>query len=105
MKKSQIVRKNHEFQSIMGTRDQTVSKFIVLYKRSNESGLRVGISISKRFANAVNRNKYKRKVKSILDNLNLWDKKMDVVLIIRKPFMQLSFEEMQKKVKSIFERV
>ena len=105
MLKTQIVRKNHEFQSIINTRDQTVTKFIVLYKKENNSGLRVGISISKKFANAVNRNKYRRKVKSILDNLGLWDKKLDVVLIVRKPFMQLSFEEMQKKIKSIFERV
>ena len=105
MKKTQIVRKNHEFQSIINSRNETVSKYVVLYKRKNDNGLRVGISISKKFANAVNRNKYKRKVKSILDNLGLWDKKLDVVLIVREPFMQLSFEEMQIKIKKIFERV
>ena len=105
MKRTQTIRKNHEFQDIMGKRDQTVSKYIVLYKRESQTNLKVGISVSKKFANAVHRNKYKRKVKSILDNLGLWDLKLDVVLIVRKPFMQLSFADMQKQIKKSFERI
>ncbi len=105
MLKKHILRKNHQFQDIINKREQSVSKYIVIYKVKNDSELRVGISISKKFANAVNRNKYKRKVKAALDNLNLWDKKLDVVLIIRRPFMELSFQEMEVQIKKSFERI
>ena len=104
MLKKNILRKNHQFQDVINHKQQLVSKYIVLYQKRNNRGLRIGISISKKFANAVNRNKYRRKVRAALDNLNLWDKNLDVVLIIRKPFMQLTFEQMQTQIKKSFER-
>ena len=105
MLKKNIIKKNFEFQDIIQKKRQKVSKYLVAYSQNNKDELRVGISISKKFANAVNRNKYRRKVRSILDSLNMWSIKKDVVLILRKSFLDLSFKEMTEEVKKILERI
>ncbi|MCK5945887.1 MAG: ribonuclease P protein component [Mycoplasmataceae bacterium] len=105
MLKKNVIKKNFEFQDIIHAKKQKVSKYLVAYTRKNQSELRIGISVSKKFANAVNRNKYRRKVRNILDELNMWSIKMDVVLILRKAFLNLTFIEMRKEIKSILERI
>ena len=105
MLKKNVIKKNFEFQDIIHARKQKVSKYLVAYTRKNNDEMRIGISISKKFANAVNRNKYRRKVRSILDSLNMWNKQVDVVLILRKAFLDLSFKEMTKEIKNILERI
>ena len=105
MLKKNIIKKNFEFQDIIQKKRQKVSKYLVAYSQNNKDELRVGISISKKFANAVNRNKYRRKVRSILDLLNMWSIKKDVVLILRKSFLDLSFKEMTEEIKKILERI
>jgi len=106
MKKLNILRKNHLFQSVINSKQQVVTKAVVLYHVNNDSSLRIGISISKKFANAVKRNRHRRQVRHILDELNLWDQyQKDVVLIIRKPFLTMEHPKQLKAIKSAFERL
>ena len=106
MLKQNVLRKNHMFQDVINNKKQVVNKAIVLYHLKNNSNLRVGISISKKFANAVNRNKYRRQIRKILDKLNLWEQySLDVVLIVRKPFFQMDNNKKIETIKSIFERL
>lgn len=105
MKKNQIIRKNHQFQAIIRSNKQVVSKYVVAYQIGNTTGLRIGISVSKKFANAVYRNKYRRQVRHILDSLDFWDTKKDVILIIRKSFFNLDHKSKTKQIRHILERV
>lgn len=105
MKKSQIIRKNHQFQAIIESRKQVVSKYVIAYHANNPKGLRIGISVSKKFAIAVYRNKYRRQVRHILDSLDVWDTKKDVIIIIRKTFFGLDSNSKKKQIRKILERV
>ncbi|WKX02486.1 ribonuclease P protein component [Candidatus Mycoplasma mahonii] len=105
MFKKNILRKNYDFQKVINLGNQKVSKYLILYMRENQKELKVGISVSKKFANAVYRNKYKRQVRHLLDILNLYSKKMDVVLIVRRPFLKLSFTRKLDEIKKTFEGI
>ena len=105
MKKDNTLRKNWEFQKIINNKKQIVSEDLILYYMKNDKNLRVGISISKKFANAVNRNRNKRQVRNALDLINIWDLKYDVIIILRKNFLLLDFQSKVKKIKEMFERL
>lgn len=106
MLKKNILRKNHQFQKVISKKQQVVTKAIVLYHLNNNFGLRIGISISKKFANAVKRNKYRRQIRHIFDKLNLWDQySKDIVLIVRKPFLEMDNIKKVEAIKTIFERL
>ncbi|WP_127942813.1 MULTISPECIES: ribonuclease P protein component [unclassified Mycoplasma] len=106
MDKKFVLRKNWQFKDVIASKKQFVSKYLVLYYRPNQSNLKVGISISKKVANAIRRNYYRRQVRQILDQTpEVFNLNYDVVLIIRKPFMPLDFQSKAQAVKQIFERL
>lgn len=105
MKKINVLRKNWQFQEIIDSKKQHVSNFLIFYFRENHEELKVGISISKKFANAVLRNKYRRQTRAALDVAAPWEKKYDIVIMLRKPFLDLPFEEKVKELKKMFERI
>ena len=106
MKKENRLRKNHQFQNIITKKQMHVSKYVVLYfKKNNLNTARIGISVSKKFANAVGRNKHRRQVRAILDLLNPFDKSYDIVIIVRKPFIEADFEVKKNSLKKLIERL
>ena len=106
MKKINRLRKNHDFQRVINSKKSIVSKNLVIYFIPNkESGARVGISISKKFTNAVGRNKIRRQVRALLDEINIYAMTYDIVLIIRRPFMSASYSEKLISLKKQLERM
>ncbi len=85
MKKKDIVKNNREFENIISTGQQVKNKnFIIYYKKNNEQKTRFGISVGKKLGNAVFRNKYKRKIRAIIDNnKNDCLKGYDYIIILR----------------------
>ena len=72
MKKINIVNKNLEFNDIINSGKKGVSKYFYIYiKENNYPYNRYGIAISKKIGNAVVRNKFKRQVKDIIDDLSI----------------------------------
>ena len=106
MKKENILRKNYEFQKTISENKSFFNDYLVIYYLPNDfNRLRVGISISKKFVNAVSRNKLKRQVRSILDNINYFSKPFDLVIILRKPFLKITFLEKKKMIKEMLKRI
>ncbi|MDI4567784.1 MAG: ribonuclease P protein component [Mycoplasma sp.] len=106
MKKKHILRKNWEFQDIIeNNKNQKVNKYLILYYRPNNENLRVGISVPKKTGNAPFRNYLKRQIRNIFDQLNQWKLKFDIVLILRKPFLQLTFQTKKEAIQSILEKI
>ena len=69
IRKLYIVRTTREFNDIIKNGDSVKNKFFVIhYLNNNLPYDRFGISVSKKLGNAVFRNKYKRKMRSIIDN-------------------------------------
>ena len=105
MKKQFRLQHNREFQSIIKKRKQFVTNSIILYYAKNDSHLRVGLSVSKKFGNAVVRNRMRRKARAIIREMGVLDLKYDVVLIVRKNFIDASFAKQQKVITQVFERL
>ena len=106
MKKDNRLRKNHDFQRIINSKQSLVSKHLVVYYLPNNLGkMQVGISISKKFANAVGRNKLRRQVRAILDVIDPFDKPMDIVIILRKPFLKDDFNSKLESLKQLLKRI
>ncbi len=100
MKKKLIVKNNRDFEDIIknGICKKSHS-FIVHSKLNNLSYDRYGISVSKKLGNAVFRNKYKRKIRSIIDiyKKNYINMK-DYIIILRKGALDKSFDELKKEL-------
>jgi len=100
MKKKLIVRNNRDFENIINTgickKNQS---FIVHSKKNNLSYDRFGISVSKKLGNAVFRNKYKRKIRAILDIYKKnYIKNQDYIIILRKGALNKSFDEIKNEL-------
>lgn len=105
MKKSNILKKNWEFQKIINHKKQFISKFLILYY-SKSSECQIGISIPKKFAIAVKRNYLKRQIRAIIDKNNLLNSvKFKIVLIVRKDFIDIPFEKKELEIIKIFEKL
>ena len=98
IKKLYIVRTNREFNSIINNGKYHKNKaFVIYYKKNNLPYDRFGISVSKKLGNAVFRNKYKRKLRSIID---IYKKEYlnneDYIIILRKEGLSRSFSELKQ---------
>ncbi len=105
MKRINRITSNIDFQKIIGAKKQVVTNSLILYYRTNEDRLRIGLSVSKKFGNAVVRNSVRRKTRAIIREMNILDLKYDVILIVRQSFINAKFEKQRKEVKKIFERL
>ncbi|WP_338985092.1 ribonuclease P protein component [Spiroplasma endosymbiont of Diplazon laetatorius] len=96
MKNINIIKRNHEFQSIIGNKRFIKTKgFVIYFKKNDLNRFRYGISVGKKMGNAVFRNKIKRQVRSMIYKLleELKDKSYDVVLMARIMIVDRTFEE------------
>ncbi len=71
--------------------------YFLLFKKESKTieNINIGISVPKKFGNAVFRNKQKRQIRSIvakfLKENKVEDITFNVVILIKKPFIDLSF--------------
>ena len=69
MRKLYIVKNNNEFENIIMNGNCIKNKYYIIHSLPNKLPYdRFGISVSKKLGNAVFRNKYKRKLRAIIDN-------------------------------------
>lgn len=105
MKKKFRIKKNEEFQDIIHSRKNVVQAKFVIYYRKNEEHLKVGISVSKKLGNAVVRNKIKRQVRMMIQQVFDKDKKMDYIIIVRKPYLSSSYKDNIKDLKYLYNKI
>ncbi|AAT28117.1 ribonuclease P protein component [[Mycoplasma] mobile] len=104
MKRKYILKKNWEFQKIIDSKKQFIFPTIILYYKKSDS-FQIGISIPKKFAIAVKRNYLKRQIKSILDQIRPYNLSYEMILIVRKNYLNLNFLQKQQEIKKIIERI
>lgn len=106
MKNSRIIKGNEEFQKIINKRNIVKNKsFIINIFKKEEKHFRYGISVGKKIGIAVNRNKIKRQVRMMVKkNLaNIVDKKMDVIIVVRKVYLETTYKENELILKKLIE--
>ena len=69
MRKLYVVKNARDFERIIKEGHYVKNKsFIIYYSKNDLQYSRYGISVGKKLGNAVFRNKYKRKIRAIIDN-------------------------------------
>lgn len=107
MKKTNTVKKKEEFNEIISIGKVLKNDFFVVYYKSNQlDKFRFGISVGKKLGNAVFRNKYKRKIRSIIDNnKKYYQNGMDYIIIMRKACINGDFSIMNDKYVQLIEKI
>lgn len=99
MRKLYIVKKSSDFDNIINNCSFKKSGSFVIYYRDNDLKYdRFGISVGKKIGNAVTRNKYKRKVRAIIDNYKKsYNNQRDYIIILRRSALDKSYEDLNKE--------
>ncbi len=97
MKKKDIIKTKQEFNNIIKQGICLKNKYFVVYFLKNDKPYnRFGISVGKKIGNAVIRNKYKRKIRSIIDiYIKLYTNSNDYIIILRSNALSKSFQELK----------
>ncbi len=108
MKKINIIKESTEFDNIIHTsRYIKNDHYIIYYKDKKEKYYRFGISVGKKFSlKAVDRNKYKRRIKSIIDNnKNFYSKDKDYIIILKRGCLGATYQELEESFISIMKQI
>lgn len=108
MKKTEVVKDNRVFNSIIDNGLKIRNKYFVVYynKVIDTNHLKFGIAVGKKVGNAVIRNKYKRKIRSIVDaNKLLFKKGYNYIIIVRKECLELNYQTLNDSLMELIEKV
>ncbi|MGM0437696.1 MAG: ribonuclease P protein component [Bacillota bacterium] len=93
------LKKNKDFRKVYSKGKSKASRYLVIYKLKNNLNYnRYGFSISKKIANAVGRNRLKRRLREIIREIEKKDKIVfgyDIIFIARKPVVDLDFHKLK----------
>ena len=107
MKKQYRVKKSEEIENIIKEKNFKSNPYLTLYKKNNtETGhFRYAISVGKKIGNAVERNRCKRLITAVIDNLNInLESSYDIFIIARPKIKELSYSELYKQIEYLFKK-
>ncbi|ATZ16728.1 ribonuclease P protein component [Entomoplasma freundtii] len=110
MKNKRIIKKNFEFQDIIGEQKTLKNTSYVIYyypSSPSENYLRYGISVGKKVGHAPTRNLLKRQVRQMLQKalVTYGDKPYRLIIIVRPDFLKKTFLENQNNLNALLKRL
>ncbi len=104
-RKSERLRKNTEFVSTMNGKRLSLDGLSLFYAGNDKGNFRVGISVSKKFANAVGRNRLKRRIRSsVMQALAGYSLGFDLVFVARRELYTASYAQIAQAVEAVLKR-
>jgi len=106
MRKLYVVKNSQDFDNIIKNGNCQKNKSFVIHSMPNNLPYdRFGISVSKKLGNAVFRNKYKRKMRAIIDNYKkLYINSKDYIIILRRTAIEKSFLDLEKDFNNLMKK-
>jgi len=97
MKKIEMIKDKELFNNIIKKGNFVKNNYFVIYNEKNkENNLRFGIAVSKKYGHAVDRNKIKRQVRSIIDNnRNLFKNDFNYIIMVRKSCQETAYKVLE----------
>lgn len=107
MKKINRIRKNEEFQNIISKKQSAANQsFVIYYKKSLiENNTKVGISVSKKLGNAVIRNKIKRQVRMMVQEVFDLNSNFDYIIIVRQNYLLFTYSKNKSELIYILKKL
>jgi len=103
--KSERLRKNAEFISTMKGKRLSLDGLSLFYISNDKAHFRVGISVSKKLANAVNRNRLKRQIRNcVMKVLREYSQGYDLVFVARQGLYGAPYDRIMKAVEAVLGR-
>ena len=101
-----IVKSNIEFNNIMkiGKKYYSDLFYVYIYKNTYPYN-RYGISVSKKVGNAVVRNKYKRRIKDIIDDYKINMNGFDFIIISRPKLKECDYDYIKENIIKLFNMI
>ena len=93
MKKEYRVKKSQEFAEIMN------------YKKFYTCHARVGISVGKKMGKAVVRNKIKRQVRMMVQDIYSFEEKFDTIILVRVKYHEENYINNKKLLERLVKKV
>lgn len=95
MKKMNILKSNEDFNRIIKHNKAFKFKDYIIYlEKGTEGPYKFGFSVGKKIGNAVTRNKYKRRLRNIIDK-KVYQNGFNCIIIVGKGILDRSFQEME----------
>ncbi|ATO31128.1 ribonuclease P protein component [Mycoplasmopsis bovirhinis] len=104
MKKEFRLSKNWDFEKIINKKQYFANDFLIIYYQKSPD-CQIGITIPKKFEDSVGRNFYKRQLKAILRELNIFNLKFHLVIIARKKFCDSLYLVKKTATQKLFEKL
>lgn len=105
MKKINILKRNEDFDRIIKNNRPYKNKYFIIYLEwTDDKYYHFGLSVGKKIGNAVMRNKYKRRLKNIIDEKD-YKNNFNCIIILRTEVLNLTFEKFRQEVFEALERM
>jgi ribonuclease P protein component len=105
MKKINIVKNSRDFDRIIKNNKPYIYKDYVIYIENNTNDVyKFGISAGKKLGNAVNRNKIKRQIRSIIDE-NVYQNNFNCIIIVGRAITEKSYQQMEENLVSALKNI
>ena len=106
MKRINRITRNEDFTRIIGKRQSVSNRVFVMYYLPNSlDRMRVGISVGKKIGNAVRRNKVKRQLRMMINDLCNFRDSSDLIVIVKPTYNNQSFIENKKDLLQVMKKV
>ncbi len=107
MKKTNVLKDNHSFDDVINNGKKVSNRHYSIFYMDNVEleTFKIGISVGKKTGHAPFRNKQKRIVRSIVDQIHTEIEPKQYVIISRKSATNLTFEEQLNNIRNLFRRI
>lgn len=105
MKKENIIKKNNEFEEMLKIKPYINEIIYIYYKKNNLNINRFGVVVPKKLGKAVIRNKFKRRIKDIIDKYEFKNNNGEYLIVSKKGILEKSYIEINNELKKMFEKI